>query len=84
MDHLRIREFFYMGYCIGGCFAGKLLQRAPDRVVAAVFCQTVGHRPEDPDVMYRHSHQAGTVHDGVGLELRAVGDAGRRSHVRQP
>jgi hypothetical protein len=45
-----------MGYCIGGCFAGKLLQRAPDRVVVAVFCQTVGHRPEDPDVMLRHSH----------------------------
>jgi pimeloyl-ACP methyl ester carboxylesterase len=35
MDHLGIREFFYMGYCIGGCFAGKLLQRAPERVVAA-------------------------------------------------
>jgi hypothetical protein len=44
-----------MGYCIGGCFAGKLLQRAPNRVVAAVFCQSVGHRPEDVDVMYRHS-----------------------------
>jgi len=57
MDHLGIREFFYMGYCIGGCFAGKLLERAPDRVVAAVFCQSVGHRPEDPDVMYRHSHE---------------------------
>ena len=57
MDHLGIREFFYMGYCIGGCFAGKLLQRAPDRVVAAVFCQTVGHRPEDPTVMYRHSKE---------------------------
>src|SRR6476619_2575710 len=55
MDHLGIREFFYMGYCIGGCFAGKLLQRAPDRVLAAVFCQTVGHRPENPTVMYRHS-----------------------------
>jgi pimeloyl-ACP methyl ester carboxylesterase len=52
MDHLGIREFFYMGYCIGGCFAGKLLQRAPDRVMAAVFCQTVGHRPELPDYMY--------------------------------
>src|ERR1700693_408397 len=38
MDHLGIRQFFYMGYCIGGWFAGKLLQRAPDRVVAAVFC----------------------------------------------
>ena len=53
MDHLGIREFFYMGYCIGGCFAGKLLERAPQRVAAAVFCQTVGHRPDDPDVMYR-------------------------------
>ena len=56
MDHLGIREFFYMGYCIGGCFAGKLLQRAPDRVAAAVFCQTVGHRPDDPDVMYSLRH----------------------------
>jgi pimeloyl-ACP methyl ester carboxylesterase len=57
MDHLGIREFFYMGYCIGGCFAGKLLQRAPSRVLAAVFCQSVGHRPEDPTVMYRHGHE---------------------------
>jgi pimeloyl-ACP methyl ester carboxylesterase len=48
MDHLGIHKFFSMGYCIGGCFAGKLLQRAPDRVLAAVFCQTVGHRPENP------------------------------------
>ena len=57
MDHLGIREFFYIGYCIGGCFAGKLMERAPDRVVAAVFCQSVGHRPEDPTVMYRHSSE---------------------------
>lgn len=57
MDHLGIREFLFMGYCIGGCFAGKLLQRAPQRVLAAVFCQTVGHRPEDPEVMDRHSRQ---------------------------
>src|SRR6266481_2674869 len=57
MDHLGIREFFYMGYCIGGCFAGKLMQRAPYRVVAAVFCQSVGHRPENPTVMYRHSKE---------------------------
>ncbi len=53
MDHLGIREFAFMGYCIGGCFAGSLLDRAPERIVAAVFCQTVGHFPEDPDVMYR-------------------------------
>ena len=53
MDHLGIREVFYMGYCIGGCFAMKLMERAPDRVVAAVLVQTVGHRDDDPDVMYR-------------------------------
>src|SRR5213080_1371771 len=36
MDHLGIDRFFYMGYCIGSCFAENLLQRAPDRVAAAV------------------------------------------------
>ena len=53
MDHLGIGEFAFMGFCIGGCFAGKLLEQAPDRVRAAVFCQTVGHYEEDHDVMYR-------------------------------
>src|ERR671922_332285 len=52
MDHLGIREFFYMGYCIGGCFAGKLLQRAPNRVVAAVFHQNVGDRAGGPRGVY--------------------------------
>jgi pimeloyl-ACP methyl ester carboxylesterase len=52
MDHLGIHEFLFMGYCIGGPFALKLVERAPDRVVAAVLCQPVGHRPEQPDVMY--------------------------------
>jgi pimeloyl-ACP methyl ester carboxylesterase len=65
MDHLGIQQFFYMGYCIGGPFGFKLMQRAPDRVVASVLCQPVGHRPEDPDVMYRHSL------DGWARELRA-------------
>jgi pimeloyl-ACP methyl ester carboxylesterase len=52
MDHLGIREFFFMGYCIGGPFALKLMERAPERVVAGVLCQPVGHRPDNPDVMY--------------------------------
>ena len=52
MDHFGIREFFFMGYCIGGPFALKLMERAPERVVAGVLCQPVGHRPENPDVMY--------------------------------
>jgi pimeloyl-ACP methyl ester carboxylesterase len=53
MDHLGIKQFFFMGYCIGGCFALKLMQQAPDRVVAGVLVQTVGHRDDDPDVMHR-------------------------------
>ena len=58
MDHLGIQKFFFMGYCIGGPFAMKLMQRAPDRVVAAVLCQPVGHRPENPDVMYKSGKDA--------------------------
>ncbi|MSQ06407.1 MAG: alpha/beta hydrolase [Dehalococcoidia bacterium] len=52
MDHLGIREFFFMGFCIGGPFGLKLMEMAPRRVVAGVLCQPVGHRPENPDVMY--------------------------------
>src|ERR1700760_3872426 len=53
MDHLGIKKFFFMGYCIGGCFGLKLIERAPERVEAAVLGQNVGHWDEDPDVMYR-------------------------------
>jgi len=52
MDHLGIREFFFLGCCIGGPFVMKVMEKAPDRIVAGVLCQPVGHRPENPDVMY--------------------------------
>ena len=52
MDHLGIQEFFFMGYCIGGPFALKLIERAPERIVAAVLCQPVGHNRDHPDAMY--------------------------------
>jgi len=52
MDHLGIRQFLFFGNCIGGSFALKLMERAPDRIVAAVLSQPIGHRPENPDVMY--------------------------------
>jgi pimeloyl-ACP methyl ester carboxylesterase len=52
MDHLGIRQFLFFGNCIGGSFALKLMERAPDRVVAGVVSQPIGHRPENPDVMY--------------------------------
>ncbi len=52
MDHLGIRQFLFFGNCIGGSFALKLMEQAPDRVAAAVLSQPIGHRPENPDVMY--------------------------------
>jgi pimeloyl-ACP methyl ester carboxylesterase len=52
MDHLGINQFFFFGNCIGGPFAMKLMQRAPQRVVAAILSQPVGHRPDKVDYMY--------------------------------
>ncbi len=52
MDHLGIDKFMVMGFCLGGPFVWNLLERAPDRVVAAVLAQPVGFRPEVPDRFY--------------------------------
>jgi pimeloyl-ACP methyl ester carboxylesterase len=65
MDHLGIRQFFFFGNCIGGSFALKLMERAPERVVAGVLSQPIGHRPEKPGVMYNSGR------DAWAKELRA-------------
>jgi pimeloyl-ACP methyl ester carboxylesterase len=52
MDHLGIDKFLVMGFCIGGPFIWNLLQRAPDRIVAAVLAQPSGSRPELRDHFY--------------------------------
>ena len=52
MDHLGIDKFGFIGFCIGGPFAMTLVKRAPDRVVAAVLCQPVGHAIATPDAMW--------------------------------
>ena len=65
MDHLGIQEFMVLGFCIGGPFIWNLLQRAGDRVVAAVPAQPSGYRPEMPDLSYTNNMQ------GWGPELCA-------------
>jgi len=55
MDHLGIKQFMVLGYCIGGPFIWNLLKRAPDRVVAAVLAQPSGFRPEMPDLFYQNN-----------------------------
>jgi pimeloyl-ACP methyl ester carboxylesterase len=55
MDHLGVRRFMVMGFCIGGPFIWNLLKRAPDRIVAAVLAQPSGYRPELPDLFYNNN-----------------------------
>ena len=55
MDHLGIREFMVLGFCIGGPFIWNLLKRAPGRVVAAVLAQPSGFRPAMPDLFYQNN-----------------------------
>jgi len=55
MDHLGIREFMVLGFCIGGPFIWNLLKRAPERIVAAVLAQPSGFRPEMPDLFYNNN-----------------------------
>ncbi|MEZ5851187.1 MAG: alpha/beta hydrolase [Hyphomicrobiaceae bacterium] len=55
MDHLGIDRFMVLGFCIGGPFIWNLLQRAPDRVIAAVITQPSGHRPEMPDQFFQNN-----------------------------
>jgi len=52
MDHLGIRKFMVLGYCIGQPFIWNLIKRAGDRVVAAVLTQPSGHREEMPTQFY--------------------------------
>jgi pimeloyl-ACP methyl ester carboxylesterase len=58
MDHLGIKQFLVMGFCIGGPFIWNLLKRAPDRIVAAVLVQPSGFRPEMPDLFFNNNIKA--------------------------
>lgn len=55
MDHLGIKQFLVLGFCVGGPFIWNLLRRASDRVVAAVLAQPSGFRPELPDLFYQNN-----------------------------
>src|SRR5438045_5640555 len=63
MDHLGIRQFMVLGFCIGGPFIWNLLKRAGDRVVAAVPVQPSGYRHEMPELSYKNNME------GWGAEL---------------
>lgn len=53
MDHLGIKKFNVLGFCIGGPMIWNLLKRAPERINAAVLAQPSGSRPENRDLFYQ-------------------------------
>ena len=65
MDHLGIRQFMVLGFCIGGPFIWNLLKRAGDRIPAAVPAQPSGYRPEMPGMSFNNNMK------GWGPELCA-------------
>lgn len=54
MDHLGIDEFMVMGFCIGGPYIWNLVERAPERVTAAVIAQPVGYNSRVPDRFFNN------------------------------
>jgi pimeloyl-ACP methyl ester carboxylesterase len=51
MNHLGIERFHVLGCCIGCSYALRLIQRAPERVVAAVIEQPIGVSDENREVL---------------------------------
>ena len=65
LDHLGIQRCMVLGFCIGGPFIWNLLQRAPERIVAAVASQPSGWRKELPNLSYESNMK------GWGPEITA-------------
>jgi len=51
MNHLGVDRFHVLGCCIGCSYVLKLLERAPDRVVAAVVEQPIGISDENREIL---------------------------------
>jgi pimeloyl-ACP methyl ester carboxylesterase len=52
MEHLGIKQFMVMGFCIGGPFVWNLLKRAPDASSPPCAAQPSGCRKEAADLSY--------------------------------
>jgi pimeloyl-ACP methyl ester carboxylesterase len=55
MDHLGVKEFLVMGFCIGGPMIHNFLRLTPDRIPAATMMQPSGFTSEYPDIFYQNN-----------------------------
>src|SRR3989441_7302685 len=56
MDHLGIREFMVMGFCIGGPTSYNPIRPAPPRGIAAAMMQPRGLGAEGPGVFFHNNN----------------------------
>lgn len=80
MDHLGVRTFHVMGCCIGCSYALKLIERAPDRVAAAVLEQPIGIVADNRELLAGAWREWGTqlVERRPDITAEAVEAFGRR------
>jgi pimeloyl-ACP methyl ester carboxylesterase len=55
MDHLGFEQFMVLGFCIGGPFIWNLLERAGNRIPAAVLAQPSGYDPNHDGLFYNNN-----------------------------
>jgi len=55
LDHLGVKQFFVIGFCIGNPLIWNLQKHAPGRIVAAVSAQPSGVDPKDPMFLSRNN-----------------------------
>jgi pimeloyl-ACP methyl ester carboxylesterase len=53
MDHLGIDKFMALGFCVGAPLIWNLMERVPDRMVAAVLAQPSAFWSEEPERFYK-------------------------------
>jgi pimeloyl-ACP methyl ester carboxylesterase len=63
LDELRVERCHLLGGCIGGAFALALIDRAPERVSAAILQQPIGYSGSNRPVFYE-------LFDGWAAELK--------------
>src|SRR2546423_12813634 len=59
MDHLGIRQFLVMGFCIGGSRIHNPLKPAPGRIPPAAMIPPRGFQPARPDPLFSDNNKGG-------------------------
>ena len=80
LDHLGVDRGLVIGCCIGCSFIFKLVERQPERFVAGVLMQPIGHDDTNPGAFGPQTWTPwgeGLIGKGAGLDMESVEAFGR-------